>query len=305
MTDVQTLPRFSFSQLQAWQRCNFAWSLGYVEKWQPRKASDSMSLGSLIHLLLQGYYEDQLNEPGGHESFYEAQMKQRSQKLFLDSESNFTVENQAIALKLLVRYIRDWAPIADKGWRPVYVEKHVEKVYHSLKGRPFILEGVIDLVQQSIGSGKIRPMDHKSYKSRPVTDSQFQMDPQLAIYSLLLLDEGFDILDIVLNQLNTYQYKNWQNEPPEKLFTRARSYRSPVELENILWEIRGVVDTILDAKESETPVFSRNLRRDCTMCWFKDPCLIGLKGLGIESYLESAYVKKSPSPRSILIDDPV
>lgn len=124
------------------------------------------------------------------------------------------------------------------------------------------------------------------------------MDPQLPAYAMVMREKlGIDIFGLMYNMLNTYDYKS--PPPPEKLFLRKRTYRTPEELDSVLKEIGATVDDMID--NAENPI--RNLTRDCSWCEFQDPCLMSMKGMDIQPLMEDVFEQKGPRPDAARIEE--
>lgn len=288
MTEI---PRFSYSKINSYSRCEFAFDLSYNKGWKPERYNDSMSLGTLIHTYLDGYYNDRLGGIITEDEFL-CRLNERSAKSLEDPSQSVTLISHAH--RLVMRYIRDYALSADKDYRVLFTEKHVEAELKSRKGRPFILEGYIDLAFEHLKTSKVYLLDHKSYKAKKITPIELEMDPQMSIYNVLARENGYPVFKIFHNLLNTYDYKKFESEPFNKLFDRVPSYRTETELDNFLLELRIIVDRVLD---HEGP-YRRNLRRDCARCWYQKPCLVGLKGHDMEGFLQSSFKQKEKSDRT-------
>jgi hypothetical protein len=112
------------------------------------------------------------------------------------------------------------------------------------------------------------------------------MDLQLKLYAAAMAENGRPVHAVIYNQLNTYEYKNKENIPPDKLFRREPNYLNQAEIQNVLLEVGHAVDEMQDAHGR---VVRRRMRRDCSMCRYQDPCLAGLKGMDMHDVLPANF----------------
>ena len=289
MDSTTTNPiRVSYSQLQKWDRCRFAWWLSYEGKWTPKQKHDGLAIGSLVHEFLEHHYE-------GVKDGYRGNPVDRHVSYAQERASTVDPElltHYSTAVNLVRRYIAEYGPYEDSGYEVVGLEDHVVVELTTPKGRPYEYELYYDLLLRHESSGKIWLVDHKTHKSRPFTDAEVMMHPQLPSYAMALREKGLDVFGIMINMLNTYPYKNPKSATTDKLFTRIKSYRTPEELNAIIREIGYTVDDIID--NSNQP--RRSLSRDCSWCEFRDPCLMNMKGASMLPILESSFEKKAPRP---------
>lgn len=279
--------RVSHSQLSEWRRCRFSWGLSYIGKWKPIKTAYPLRLGSIVHKMLANYYEGVIegvtDAIGAHQDFLRV--------LANDLLNPDDLQAVAHAGKLVERYITEFAIYEDSSFIPVDVEKHYVTELETPKGRPFEFELYFDLLFMQKGNGKLWMVDHKTHNSRPFSDTDIMMDPQLPAYAMVMREKfGVEIFGLMYNMLNTYDYKN--PAPSDKLFLRKKTYRTPEELDSTVKEIGATVDDIIDNQDN----LLRNLTRDCSWCKFQDPCLMGMKGMDILPILEDGFQKKEPRP---------
>lgn len=269
--------RISHSQLASWNRCRLQWWLGYVEKWTPRKIKSVLEVGTLGHDWLRKHYLGTLD------------IKEELSKITFVIDDAEKDENRittvALASNLITKYVNYYAPVADADWEVLEVEKHFEIPLKTPWGTPFILEGYVDLIIRLYG--KIWVVDHK-LTSRFWTPIQAMMDSQTPIYAASLRHLGVDVFGLIINQLNTYPYKKYDEVPPEKLFKREESHRTVNEMDNIMLELYKQVEDIAANREK----IRRNLSKDCDRCFFQDPCQLNLKGIPLAHVMSDDFVKK-------------
>jgi hypothetical protein len=116
------------------------------------------------------------------------------------------------------------------------------------------------------------------------------MDSQTPTYVAILQLMGIPIYGALINQLNKYEYKNPAAE--EQLYRRGPISHSETELKLRLLELGRTVDEIEDCKE--TKVYRRNMSKDCSGCFYMDPCLTLMKApeIPIAHAMEVGFTKK-------------
>lgn len=268
----------SYGQAGTWARCPYKWSLSYVDKWTPKTLSPGLSMGGMIDELLNLLYSGK--------SYDEIMLAAREFTTRPKADINLISR----VLKIIDRYIKDWHPIKDANWKVIEVQKYLEVGFTSPAGRPFTLEGYIDLLVWI--ESKIWLVETKSYGGSQWAwnETQLQMEPQTPIYIAACRELGIPVYGVISNQINTYDYKN----PPEteKLFQRSKIHKTPAELDNVILQLGLVVDEIA----SHQGPYRKNLNRDCSWCAFQEPCLYDTKGIDPTHFLEMNFKKKEPRP---------
>lgn len=274
----------SHSQLGTYDRCAFKWFLSYELGYKPKSVPTNVTLGSLIHSFLEEHYK--LVQEHGHGGFdYQASMQEflRSQPV----EKQGDLEALDRASRLIERYLY-LAEIEDQSWEIIEVEVAREVEFKTPKGRLYTLVFIPDLIVRERESGRLWLVDHKTAGNAAFwSDTEIMMDHQMPTYIAGLRQEGLDIYGIVYNFLNRYDYKDYNGTPTEKLFKRVHSYRTPVEIDTMVRELGFQVDDLI---ENEIP--RRSLRKECSRCWFQEPCLMSMKGMDIKRVLEAGFELK-------------
>lgn len=286
---MSDLIRVSHSQINEWDRCRFSYFLSYREKWRPKQKAYPLTLGSTVHTLLEDYYRGVMED---NRNLLE---RHRNKVQELSGSVADTDELQALshAGSLVERYITDFAFYEDAGYEVVDVEKHYVVELTTPQGNPYEFELYFDLMLLHKQSQRLWIVDHKTHKSNPLNPTQIMMDRQLPSYALVMRElMGVDVFGMIYNMLNTYDYK--KPPPPEKLFKREKTYRTPEELNSIMKEIGYAVDDILENRDNPR----RSLTRDCSWCKFQEPCLMGMKGMNMKSILEENFEKKPERPKN-------
>lgn len=283
-SDEKDWPILSYSQLQVWDRCEYAWSLGYAEEWTQKSTPTYFNMGGMIHQMLDMYYSN-------------VRIGQKDTKFvddFINMKINEAMETDhnllpavATTQRLIHRYITEFAPKEDKGQRILSNEYHFTVPFTTGNGRHFILQGYVDMITEL--SGRIWIWDHKSSEGQFWTPNEVMMDPQTPLYAVALREQGMKTHGFVINMLNTYDYKTPATVSVEKLFRRESCYRTDKELNSVLQETLYMVDDMLE----NNPTPRRSLRRECgKRCQFREPCLMGLKGIDPTPFLVNQFKKK-------------
>ncbi len=304
---------FSFSQLAQWDKCRYAWHLTYNENLMlAGPKGRPLSFGSLTHELLADFYLtpeiiELQNEfrPVGEDKVY----KRGHRELLVEYINNGGDHEVAVSTgKLMDRYVNDFAPFNDK-FRVREVEGHFELELVTPKGREFTLQGYVDgLIEMS---GELIVLEHKTYNSRPWSPNEIQMDVQTTIYCIAMEKlYGRPVKTAMYNFLNSYPYKNIQNESPDKLFKRVSVFRSPVEQAFVINEVGNTVDQILDAEQQvgvkyhsdimdlaspfvELNPYKKSLGKACSMCQFQQICLSEMKGIPTDGIKKNLYTERT------------
>jgi len=265
----------SHSQLGVWNRCSYKWHLGYQEGWSNKDQPIYFQRGGLIHEALAEYYERIRNGSLalGDDSF----LRSISQRWI--GEESVPVEIVNDVMQIVGRYVRDYSPFEDKDLEILEVEERFIMDLTTPLGRPYKLQGIIDLVVRVRSTGKIIIVDHKSSGNASFrSDEALAMDTQLPSYVHLLRDQGMDVFGMAYNFLNTYNYKDRRNTPVDKLFKRIASYRTEGELDVILHETGKAVDEMYDRRNNPR----RSFAYDCDRCNMQELCLLSMRGINLD-----------------------
>jgi CRISPR/Cas system-associated exonuclease Cas4 (RecB family) len=285
-TDPADWPVFSYSQLSVWDRCEFSWHLGYGEKWVQKAQPAYMNKGSLIHEMMDVFYSS-VRQAGYKNAvdLLDEFISSRINEMMTTDDSALSVLSQAAYVSK--RYVNEFVPKEDAGFTILSSEHHFTVPFKTASGRNFIIQGYIDVLAER--AKRLWAWDHKSSESAQFwTPTEVQMDPQMPVYSLCLREQGFPVHGTIINQFNTYPYKDMAKVDRDKLFKRESVYRTDKELDNVLKEVRWMVDDLVE--NHTTP--RRSLRRDCKRCQFNEACLMDLKGIDPAPFLMDKFVRK-------------
>jgi len=284
--------------VNAWQKCHKFWQHAYLEGLSPATTPSYLRLGTFIHVLLEIYYSH-MQKRVPPEQIRELVATYATEQLTVSVQAHdLGIVTQA--LRLVLRYIDDVAPIFDKGAKIEGVEYHFKKELYSPQGRKFWLQGYVDLILSIEGNRWI--IDHKSTNNKIWSQTQMMMDGQLTTYSAVIPN----IFGVGINFFNTYDYKNWWSEPIEKLYVRRETHRTETEKASILHNFGVIVDDIEDRKLTGNFPFS--LTKDCARCPFNELCTMELKGFkqrDLDDYAQTVFIKKDASgvPREEFLQD--
>lgn len=272
----------SHSQLGVWNKCRFAYHLSYVQGWTKKSKEKYFARGGEIHDILAEHYK---GDPDALKKWMQGALA-----------SNLDYELVDQISWLMGRYFNDYAPYEDRDIEVVEVEKEFTIDLETPEGRTVTLHGFVDLVKKV--NGKLWLVDHKTSGSAKFwSENEIVMDSQLPTYMGLLNRHGYDIFGCEFNFLNTYEYKKRNEVGPDKLFKRARTYRTEIEVDNILLEFGKACDDILNNRDK----VRRSLSKDCSRCQFFDPCHLSLKGMNIEELMPASFKIKGQEDKEEFI----
>lgn len=284
-SDMDDWPIFSYSQFQAWDRCEELWFYSYARNWFKRSKGNALNLGTEIHLAMKEWYDMAIAR---------VPKEPRKEKMYLyfkqrinDHSTNMDMLNVIQkAMRLTMRYVEEFAPVEDKGHRILKTEYHFTVPFQSPKGRNFILQGYIDLLTEY--AENLWAWDHKSMESNFWTPTQVMMEPQTPLYIVSLREQMEKVHGVIINMFNTYDYAKPEKALTSKLFSREKSYRTDIELNTFKTDMLRMADRLFDNYQSPL----RSKRLDCKNCGFQEPCLLRIKGINDEPLLYEEYEQK-------------
>ena len=287
------IPKFSYSQLQTWDRCHFSWYLNYHEKWATTETKSYFVEGNVGHDLLMIYYKNiGLTDHASCVRLVKQKVMQYHNAAANDQEKLEIVTKIARVTK---RYLEEFAINDPLKWEFLDAEKHFEIPLRTPKGREYLLEGYIDILAREKNTGRIWLWDHKfvGRSSSFWSEAELTMDSQLPTYVGALQSMNVPIFGAMVNMLNKWKYAKPVDDVPENLFKRKPVLHSDKELASRLIETGKIVDEILDA--CDTGNFRKSLKKDCNDCFYADPCLMSVKEPNepIVSFMGN-FVQKQP-----------
>lgn len=278
-------PVLSWSQYNNFNTCGFQWYMGYKLGFATEKGRP-LELGSMVHKGLQHLYTAVMNGVSPRE-WFETMFQGTVERWLTEDEKS--IQYVADATWLLDRY-STVCEAKDLGHTVYAVEYHFLIPVTTRKGRPFLLQGYIDLITID-SNGRFWAWDHKTGQ-KAWTPAEVLFDPQLPLYLVCLRELGLVIDGQVTNWINSYPYKKRDEVTNDKLFKRDPLLRGTAQLVEIARTILTRADDWLDALEgSEVPL--RNMRRDCRFCSFQDPCQVAMGGTPVEEALSMTHKRKS------------
>lgn len=267
----------SYSQIQSFDRCEKAWEWKSIDDWQPIEKKGSLEIGTVVHDLIAKHYS----------GYNWNQLQEELQKYLVQSTHPDRMQVIDTAGWLVRRYIEDYAPVADAGWRTIEAEKHFLIPLVSPNGVIYNLQGYIDRLKEK--DGRIWVEETKTVgQGKFWTPTECMMDAQVPTYCAAMRELGYAVFGIHFNMLNTYVYKDRAKTPVEKLFRREKTYRTPVELDNILYQTGLIVERMVN----HDGIYRRSMRRDCSYCFFNEPCLMEIKGIDPLPFLQERFTKR-------------
>ncbi len=265
----------SRSQISTAESCLYKWHLTY-QRGLRSAPSQRMRLGTAIHELWQAFYEHFL----GHTP-YELEsetMFEISNKARAEIPSDY--EDQLLFLRantLLWKYAQ-YSRINDTTLSILAVEQEMYVFLgFEIDGRPVFAHGFPDLVAEQ--AGIVVVFDHKS-GGKAWTEAQAYFDPQVPYYMLMLHLMGVTPEAGVIQNINTYNYKNVNKEPLDKLFSRVYTYHREDRLKTYHKHITEYIKWLYDQPHIKT------FNRECAYCPFRDICNTEMRGMNSEPLIE-------------------
>lgn len=282
------VPKVSYSQVQTFLRCRLKWKYGYVLGLTPLETHPAMEMGNYIHGWMDIYYQlfRQTQDPEELWQLLEPLILQD-----LDLEGGTNGEMISRTIKVMWKYVHLYSPIIDKGIVVVEPEMHFEAPLTTPKGRPFLLEGYVDLLYSR--NEQLRVRDHKTTGKpgnfRKKEDVEYDM--QQATYIGGLRAVGFPVFRGEVNELITYNYTDYASQPLEKLMKVTPTYRTDRAIEAAMLWYGKVVDAMIDEGE-----FLASRESSCKFCWYKDPCTLLQEGEDDSTVLAVGFRRKDREP---------
>lgn len=284
-SDMNDWPVFSYSQFQAWDRCEELWFYSYARNWFKKSKGRALNLGTEVHLAMKEWYDMAIARVPKEDrkermfTYYQQRVNDNS-----DDMEMLDVIRKSMALSM--RYFNEFAPVEDRGHRILKTEYHFTVPFKTHRGRNFILQGYVDVLSEY--AEKLWAWDHKTMVSNFWSPTMVMMEPQTPLYCAALREQGEDVHGVIINMFNTYDYAKPENATTEKLFSREKSYRTVTELNTFVTDMLTMADRLFD--NYWTPLRSKRL--DCKNCGFQEPCLLRIKGIDDEPLLHEEYEQK-------------
>ena len=240
---------------------------------------------------METYYKHLIENPKDFEGGLQA--ARNSIDVIAETVKPEEMFNWALSWKFFNGYVRDYAYIKDMSWTFLKSEQQYTIDAESVEGRPFQITAIIDL--EATQNGKYWIWDHKSFSKTPWSQKSVDINQQLDLYAYVRMQSGLKIEGVVINSLNTWDYKDRSKAELEKLYKRIPVHRSVKQITNSFDEIRLAVDDM--EEKIERQIFRRNVNSyTCERCQFYEPCLVDIKGLDIKPFLLTNFTKKALTP---------
>jgi hypothetical protein len=278
----------SNSQLNSWNRCEMQYQLGYVEQWTEINVKPYLWLGNLGHEALATYYRSLMGGLDRSQAVDAVQEKLKEQFNEWAFKTDAHLPSLATMSWLVTKYIEQFTPHADADLQEVLgVEEHFIIALLTPKGQKFYLQGYVDVRAQ------MRDMmwiwDHK-FSGKFWMPTEVQMDAQQPTYAAAFtFGVDLPVYGTIINMLKTYDYKDKSKVSPEQVFKREWNFHTKEALWNTLVEIGQAVDDLYRWKAEG---LRARLSRECSRCWFQQPCHLGLQGHNMQLVLSTEYRKK-------------
>lgn len=278
----------SHSQTSVWNSCNYKWYLSYHEGWKPIKEPEYFRLGTIIHSLMETYYRHLIANPHDYKGGLQA--ARESINVVAETVKPEHMAAWGLGWKFFKGYVEDFASVKDVPWTFVASEQQYTIDAESVEGRPFQITAIIDL-EAKTPRGEYWIWDHKSFNKVPWSQKAVDISQQLDIYAYIRQAAGLQVQGVVINSVNTWDYKDRSKAELDKLYKRIPAHRSQKQIQNSFDEIRLAIDDM--EEKIERQIFRRNLNSyACEKCQFYEPCLVDIKGLDVKPFLLTNFVKK-------------
>jgi len=170
---------YSFSQLQSFSECPYAFYLQKIER-NPDMANNAFaSQGTLIHDLLDQWAKGELTKdqlPSEYERRYPLEVVESWPRML--AAKGYAEK----AFNIGLDYFREFDEF--KGFKIIATE---ERFKIDLCGRPFV--GIIDMVVEEEDSGKLIVVDHKSKSIAAFKKAEDEMYRQQYLYSKYIFEK--------------------------------------------------------------------------------------------------------------------
>lgn len=294
-------PLVSYSEISSARRCAFQHQLGYHERWsKPRTDPNSPSaLGTAWHLVMESHYQmikdyqDEAERMRGHWFLFDHDETLESAEALVEEDIQQVDDNDAQTLLrwMYSGYVLHYG--VDPLWRVLGteisgdVELFPEEAPQLRDSVGFRLKYKIDLMIEF--QGKVWIVDHKSFRNAP-TQLDLDFDPQFDLYTWAMRSEGKKVFGQIYNGARRYRTQKPQGLAERHM--RQMTHRNDTELDTIARDaylsIRARYDqqAMFDGMGIDAPRSPDS--RGCNhLCDFKEPCLLGRKGVPLRPNLQA------------------
>lgn len=297
MTDnTVTIRRYSRSEFSTFRRCRRKWWFQhYLGLKSKERKVDTASVGTLVHKMLQEYYQDTL------ELDQYTLSKQEIDDPIMQDEMHLA----CIMMEGYIEWLEDTG--ADAKYDVEGVESQLDVKVELRRGPlsfplpPSIIGGTLDLVLWDKQKKVPIIMDHKTVMSFKQTVDLLPINPQFQFYAMLYnicgeLYNWTPIHDVEVNMLRRVK-RSARAKPP--FYDRVRTYYNQAQLDSTIQKTLGQIIEFLyvENKLSEdlsdnASVIIPNPTTDCSWdCAYVTACKMVDDGSRVMDYIEETYDK--------------
>lgn len=267
----------SNSEVSSWLTCQRMYFFEYVLDLEPKKTSEPITKGVIIHSALEEYYiakSEGLDEEECRQSARQAIIRALSTDL-MDVAEIGSIDS------LVTGYFNHYTEDDDR-----YRVHAVEAKYALALSEEYSLPGTIDLIWQDLEDGRYIIVDHKSSYNFFSEDAISTLG-QVPKYIAILRSMGLDVKYGMLNQLRTRPLKEGN-----ELYRRSIVKPTPSKIRAALDQHVKASEMILDYRKNIGPVSDTIPvlnKMTCGNCKFLSLCDSTLEGAPIKYQIQQDY----------------
>ena len=251
----------SNSELTTYRLCPRWHYYAFVKNLEPNEPNEAISIGLLGHLILEVYYKAIFN--GKDFSLArDAALAILKDKIVNSLLENTTNEKITYLLKNMEFYFSYYGR---EDFEPLNVEEiftYTDPYGTTWACRP-------DLIIKD-KYGDLSLIDHK-FTYDFFSESKEKFTSQLAIYKIILRNNGIHINNIILNQI---RYRYIKNSGASNIFRRSSLKYSPAEIDNIWRENNAIIPLLVNNGKKALRTWNDLA---CRWCPFQVPCIEEVK----------------------------
>lgn len=272
----------SNSEVASWLQCRKKYYYEYILELEPKKYSEAISKGVLIHAMLEAYYA------GKSMGYDEAECRDASMEpMMIAAQSPFAdMVDLGKTRDLVYGYFEHYMEY-DQRYKVYAVET---KLKFDLSN-DYALVGTIDLIWQDMEDGLYIPVDHKSSYNF-WTDEQASISGQFVKYSAILKSMGMQVKGVMVNQIRTRPLKD---PAPTALYQRAWVRPTDIKIRKVMEQHVNASEEIMafrvDPKpDTIIPIYDKYI---CSGCPFLPLCDSESNGAPIQYQIQADYQKRT------------
>lgn len=275
----------SNSEIASWLQCRKKYYYEYVLDLEPKKQSDAINKGVLIHAMLEGYYA------GKSLGWSDNECRDASMEpLMIAAQAEFSdMVELGIVRELVMTYFNHYMEADDARYRVHAVETKMKADLSD----DFAMVGTVDLIWQDSVDGRYLMVDHKSSYNF-WTDEQAAISGQFVKYAYLGRDAGLDVKGVMVNQIRTRPLKT---PTAEMLFKRAWVLPSDIKIRNVMKQHIQASGEITEFRNAEAwkynaavPIYDKYI---CSNCPFLPLCDSESNGAPIAYQIQADYRQRT------------